>query len=176
LTRIKGDDPRYFTIKTLENETIKCYYPVDWEKDIVAFFKSTVTVKGVMSKKARAKEMEAVKDIQAFTSFSLDSLDEYIFKQPITFRVSYDEQDDLWCLANEELSLAGFGPSFDEARSSLKDSLDSLIVEFLAFDDSTLTEKAKKIKKNLQNYLDLNEYQEQKGELTIGDQHAHKTA
>jgi hypothetical protein len=167
ITRIKGDDPRSFTIKTLDEETIKCDYPADWEKDIRAFFKSSVTVSGVMSRRARLKEMEVVKDIQSFNSITLDSLEEFIFKQPLAIRVSYDDKDNHWCLANEELSLTGYGDIYESALSSLKESLESLIVGYLAFNDAALSEKSRKIKRNLQTYLDLNEYRQQFGELTV---------
>jgi hypothetical protein len=167
IIRIKGDDPRSFTIKTLENESIKCDYPADWEKDVMAFFKSSVTVKGVMSKRARLKEMEVIKDIQPFNSITIESLEEFVFRQPLAIRVSFDEKDDHWCLANEELSLAGYGSTYEQALSSLKESLESLIVGYLAFDDAALSEKSRKIKRNLQTYIALNDYRQQLGELTV---------
>jgi len=167
ITRIKGDDPRSFTIKTLEDETIKCDYPADWEKDVRAFFKSSVTVNGVMSRRARLKEMEVVKDIQSFNSTTLDSLEEFTFRQPLAIRVSYDDKDNHWCLANEELSLAGYGTTYELALSSLKESLESLVVGYLAFKDGALSEKSRKIKRNLQIYLELNDYSHKFGELTV---------
>jgi hypothetical protein len=167
ITRIKGDDPRSFTLKTLEEESLKCNYPADWEKDVMAFFKSTVTVKGVMSKKARLKEMEVIRDIQPFTSIVIENIENYVFSQPLLLRVSYDEKEDHWCLANEELSLAGYGPTYLDAQVSLKDSLESLVIGYIAFDDSALSEKSKKIKKNLQTYIDLEKYRTQAGDLTV---------
>lgn len=167
ITRIKGDDPRSFTIRSLEDESIKCDYPADWEKDVMAFFKSSVTVKGVMSKRARLKEMEVIKDIQPFNSITLESLEEFVFRQPLAIRVSFDEKDDHWCLANEELSLAGYGSTYEQTLSSLKESLESLIVGYLAFDDAALSEKSRKIKRSLQTYLDLNDYRQQLGELMV---------
>lgn len=167
ITRIKGDEPRSFTVKTLENESIKCDYPADWEKDVMAFFKSSVTVKGIMSKRARLKEMEVIKDIQPFNSITMDTLDEFVFKRPLTIRVSFDEKDDHWCLANEELSLAGFGSKYEQAQSSLIESLESLVVGYLAFSNNALSEKSLKIKRNLQIYLDLNDYRQQFGDLKV---------
>jgi hypothetical protein len=167
ITRIKGDDPRSFTIKTLEDDTIKCDYPPDWEKDVMTFFKSTVTVKGVMSTRARLKEMEVIKDIQPFKSIILEELDEFVFRQPLAIRVSYDDKDDHWCLANEELSLAGYGETYEDARLSLKDSFESLVIGYLAFNDSSLSEKSRLIKKKLQTYVDLDEYRAQASDLKV---------
>jgi len=137
------------------------------KKDVRAFFKSSVTVNGVMSRRARLKEMEAVKDIQSFNSTTLDSLDEFTFMQPLAIRVSYDDKDNHWCLTNEELSLAGYGTTYERALSSLKECLESLVVGYLAFNDTALSEKSRKIKRNLQIYLDLNEFRQQFGELTV---------
>jgi hypothetical protein len=126
-----------------------------------------VTVNGVMSKRARLKEMEVVKDIQSFNSITLDTLDEFTFRQPVAIRVSYDDKDNHWCLANEELSLEGYGCTYEQALSSLKDSLESLIVGYLAFKDANLSEKSRKIKQNLQTYLELNDYRTKFGELKV---------
>lgn len=155
ITRIHGDDPRSFTVKTLDNGTVKCSYPAEWEKDLMALFKSTVAVSGVMSRKAKSSEMEAVKDIQEFNTVTLDALGDISFRQPLVVRVSYDDRDGHWCLENSELSLSGYGTTYMEAVGSLAESLDSLIVEYLAFGDEKLSGRSKKIKKSLQEYLDL---------------------
>jgi hypothetical protein len=70
-------------------------------------------------------------------------------------------------LANEELSLAGYGSTYEQALSSLKESLESLIVGYIAFKDAALSEKSQKIKRSLLTYLDLNDYRQQLGELTV---------
>ena len=98
---------------------------------------------------------------------TLDSLEEFTFSQPLAIRVSYDDKDNHWCLANEELSLTGYGTTYELALSSLKESLESLIVGYLAFKDAQLSEKSRKIKRNLQTYLELNDYRTKFGELTI---------
>ena len=82
----------------------------------------------------------------------------------VVIRVSYDDKDNHWCLANEELSLEGYGNTYEQALSSLKESLESLIVGYLAFKDAKLSEKSRKIKQNLQTYLELNDYRTKFGE------------
>ena len=67
----------------------------------------------------------------------------------------------------KRLSLAGYGGTFEDARLSLRDSFESLIIGYLAFDDTNLSEKSRKIKKNLLSYVDLDEYGAQVGELKI---------
>jgi len=167
ITRIKGDDPRSFTIRTLDDATIKCDYPPEWEKDVMTFFKSTVTIKGVVSTRAKLKEMEVIKDIQPFKSIVLGTLDEFVFRQPLAIRVSYDDKDEHWHLANQELSLAGYGETYEDARKSLKDSFESLVIGYCAFEDSSLSEKSRIIKKNLQTYIDLDEYRAQANDLKV---------
>jgi hypothetical protein len=168
ITRIHGDDPRSFTIKTLDNSTVKCSYPSEWEKDLMALFKSSVTVSGVMSQKAKMREMDVVKDIHSFNSTILENLGETTFRQPLSVRVSYDDKEEHWGLENSELSLSGYGKTYQEALTSLSESLDSLIIEYLAFKDDELSSKSLHIKKNLQNYLDLNEVCQRFDGLTVG--------
>lgn len=167
ITRIHGDDPRSFTIRTLDNATVKCHYPPEWEKDLMALFKSSVTVNGVLSQRANLREMEVVKDLRSFNLATLDALGDMTFRHPLPVRVSYDDHDGHWCLVNEELSLSGYGKTYQEALSSLAESLESLIVGYLAFKDTALSGKSRQIKKNLQNYLDLNEVSQQFGELMV---------
>lgn len=167
ITRIHGDDPRSFTLRTLDNATVKCSYPPEWEKDLMALFKSSVTVNGVMSQKAKLREMEVVRDIHSFNSATLDTLGEIVFVQPLPVRVSYDDRDGHWGLENSELSLSGYGATYQEALTSLEESLDSLIVEYLAFEDAALSGKSRKIKKELQNYLDFSEVSRRFEGLTV---------
>jgi hypothetical protein len=167
ITRIHGDDPRSFTIRTLDNTIIKCNYPPEWEKDLMALFKSSVSVNGVMSQKVKLNEMEVVKELRPFNSETLDSIGDIIFKMPLPVRVSYDDRDGHWCLENEELFLSGYGKTYHEALVSFSDSLDSLIAGYFAFEERSLSEKSRNIKKNLQTYLDLNELGQRYGELTV---------
>ena len=156
ITRIKGDEPRSFTIRTQSNDTIRCVYSSETEKDVMALFKSPVIVKGILNQKMKVKEMETLKEVRPFNSFTFEQIGEFPLLQPLIVRVSYHDKDEQWCLENEELTLSGYGSSFDDAQASLKESLESLIIGILTFNDDILTERSKVIKKNLQKYLDLN--------------------
>lgn len=157
IMRIKGDEPRSFTIKTQTNETIRCIYSPETEKNVMNLFKSPVIVKGVLNKRMKLKEMETIKEVRPFTSMAFPELGEYSFLQPLSVRVSYHDKDDQWSLENDELTLAGFGSSFEDALESLKESLESLIIGILVFDEESLTEKSRIIKKNFQKYLNTDQ-------------------
>ncbi|GEM_PF-1678747 len=157
IMRVKGDDPRSFTIKTETNDTIRCVYTPETEKDVMNLFKSPVIVRGLLNKRRKLKEMEMVKDIRPFSSMTLTELGEFSFLLPLSVRVSYHDPDEQWCLENDELTLAGYGNSFGDASVSLKESLESLVIGIFAFDEASLTGKSKEIKKNLQKYLNLDQ-------------------
>jgi hypothetical protein len=157
IMRVKGDDPRSFTIKTETNDTIRCVYTPETEKDVMNLFKSPVIVRGLLNKRRKLNEIEMVKDVCPFTLMTLTELGEFSFLQPLSIRVSYHDQDEQWCLENDELTLSGYGNSFGDASVSLKESLESLIVGILAFDEKSLTDKSREIKKNLQKFLNLDQ-------------------
>jgi len=157
IMRVKGDDPRSFTIKTETNDTIRCVYTPETEKDVMNLFKSPVIVRGLLNKRRKLKEMELVKDVRPFSSMTFTELGGFSFLQPLPIRVSYLDNDDQWGLENDELTLTGYGNSFGDASVSLKESLESLIIGILAFDEALLTEKSREIKKNLQKFLNLDQ-------------------
>lgn len=94
-------------------------------------------------------------------------LDDLVFKCSLPIRASYDDQDGCWCLKNERLSLSGYGKTCREALGSLSDHLESLLVEFLAFEDAALSGKSRQIKKRLQTHLDLNDANRRFGRLAV---------
>ena len=91
---------------------------------------------------------------------NLSKIGRYKLKNSVVFDVSYDEQDGLWCIENEELALAGYGSSYQEALQDLESSLESLIVGFLVFSEEKLNEKSKEIKTRLKKHLDLEQFRE----------------
>lgn len=169
IIRIKGDEPRNFTIRTLDGENIKCHYPPEWERDIMSLFKSPVVVKGVISKKARTKEIETITDLKKLSVELIGKIGKFSLREPIPFRVSYDEKEDLLCLENDELAIYGYGSTYSEVLSDLEDSLESLIVGFLAFPDERLSEKSLEIKEKLSKYIDIEKYRKMLNPRVIGD-------
>ena len=169
IIRIKGDEPRYFTIRTLEGENIKCHYPPEWERDVMSLFKSPVVVRGVISKKARTKEIETITDLKKLNVQLIGKIGRFSLKEPVPFRVFYDEKEDLLCLENDELAIYGYGSTYSEVLSDLEDSLESLIVGFLAFPDEKLSGKSLEIKEKLSKYIDIEKYRKMLNPRVIGD-------
>jgi hypothetical protein len=63
--------------------------------------------------------------------------------------------------------LSGYGKTCQEALISLSDHLESLLVEFFAFEDAALSGKSQQIKKRLQTYLDLNNSSRRFDKITV---------
>ncbi|WP_290596761.1 MULTISPECIES: hypothetical protein [unclassified Archaeoglobus] len=93
--------------------------------------------------------------IEPFTMYLTDRIGRFELKTSVIFNVSYDAQEGLWCIGNEELALGGYGSSYQEALLDLESSLESLIIGFLSIPDEKLNDKSKGIKSKLLKYLDL---------------------
>jgi len=103
----------------------------------------------------------------SFNVLEIIELDNLLFKHPLPVQASYDDQDGCWCLKNEHLSLSGYGKTCREALNSLSDHLESLLVEFFAFEDAALSGKSQQIKTRLQTYLDLNSSSRRFEKITV---------
>ena len=103
----------------------------------------------------------------SYNVLEICELDNLLFKRPLPVQASYDDQDGCWCLKNEHLSLSGYGKTCQEALISLSDHLESLLVEFFAFEDAALSGKSQQIKKRLQTYLDLNNSSRRFDKITV---------
>lgn len=87
-----------------------------------------------------------------------DRIGKFKLSNKLVFNVSYDKQEDLWCVENDELAIYGYGSTFQDAVSNLEESLRSLLIGFLAFPDEKLNEKSKEIKLALSKYIDIDKY------------------
>ncbi|KUK18643.1 hypothetical protein [Thermococcus sibiricus] len=159
ITDLHGKDPRYFVIDTTTGERIKVYIPPELEPQIKEYYKTVpVKIKGLMAKKARSREMKELKEVLPQKEIPLDKIGKFLLKEPILIEMEYDMEGNLWILKHKTLSIEGYGKTYKEALKDLEDSLEGLIVGFLAFKDEQLAESAKRIKKELSKYLDLNDF------------------
>jgi len=155
IERIKGDEPRSFFIEDTNGDMVEITYPPELEKTVISLFKSTVVVHGVLVKKARKNYMEFLKNIKPLRVFQLSSIRDIQFKQDIQFKFFYDRKNESWNFINEELELYGSGTSFENALEDLGDSIDSLIVGFLAFKNEDISSHSKEVKIKLEQYIDF---------------------
>ena len=161
IIRIKGDDPvRHFVIETTSGEKVKCYYSPEMEQLVKEFYKRPVRVEGILNKKAKTTEIKSLESIEPFEVYMAEKIGKFELKEPIVFNVFYDGLEGLWCLENDELAINGYGLTFNDAIDDLEESLESLIVGFLAFPEDKLHEKSKEIKIKLSKYIDIEKFRE----------------
>ncbi len=159
IIRIRGDDPnRYFVINTVSNTLIKCFYEPEMESEIREYFKQPVTIKGYPKKKAKTTIVEQINELKPFTRIELDKIGKFRLDEAIPFDISYDSVEETWQIKNDELVLHGEGKLFQEAIDDLEESLETLIVGFLAFPEDQISEKSKEIKSKISQYLDIERY------------------
>lgn len=158
IIRRKSDDPRHFIIKTVEGDTITVNHTQELENYIHQLYLKPVIAKGIMRTGIRKKEFEELVKLSPFNIVSLDSLGDFKFKMPIVFDVKYHDDDGIWCISNEELSIIGCNETYDGALERLQNNLNGLISGLTLYDPITVSVKTREIEKNLKKYLDIEEY------------------
>ena len=158
ITDLHGKDPRYFIIDTTTGERIKVYISPELEPQVKECYKAIpVKITGLMAKKAKSREIRELKGLTKQEEIPLDRIGKFRLKQPVLVELSYDMEDNLWILRNEQLAIEGYGKTYKEAMKDLEESLEGLVLGFLAFKEEDLAESARRIKEELSKYLDLNE-------------------
>jgi len=157
IMELYGKEPRHFEIETITGEKFKVYFKPELEPKLKEMYKSIVELEGFATRRARVKEVKKILSISRKSTIKLDKIGEFALKQPLELSLDYLIKDNLWVIENKELAIYGEGKSFQEALRDLEESLESLIIGFLAFKDEQLAESSKKIKERLLQYLDLND-------------------
>lgn len=158
IVQLKGEDPRYFTIKTGDGVHIKCNYPPEMDSYIHELYKSPVFIKGIISKGIHKNEIIEISDFRPFNSKKEDSIGDFKLKTPLTINVSYDKEKELWRLSNTDISVFGHGKNLIDAESSFADALERLIIGFLLFEDNELSPKSKEIKDKIKTFVNIEDY------------------
>lgn len=152
---IRGDNKRYFIVKSKNNQTINCYYPPELESAVKELYKKWVYVTGNLVHKQKTSHLESVTDIEEQQSESLSQIGRYPLKKPVEFKTSYDLEDNLWGLVNDELALNGYGTDYDNTISSLEEELEGHVLSFTEYPDERHSDGSLKLKAELKKYVDF---------------------
>lgn len=85
----------------------------------------------------------------------LHAIGRYPLKNPINFNVSFDEEDRIWCVENDEVAISGYGVTYGEIIESLEGCIDGHLLLFTRFTDEEQSADSLEVKKNLTKYLDF---------------------
>lgn len=152
-------DPKnyYFSIRAKNHRLIKCYYDKKDEKRIKSLYKKRVLVTGEIRKTSRSYTVQNIITLEEQLTEELTSVGIYSLKKPIRFYTSYDEEENLWGMVNEELALYGYGETYHKTIRSLEEELEGHVLSFTEIPDEEHSESSLQLKKDLADYIDLEE-------------------
>jgi hypothetical protein len=99
--------------------------------------------------------IDTVDYIEMLTSEELSSIGRYTLLKPVTFEMSYDMDNSLWCLHNYDLALDGYGSTYKEAIECLEEDIEGHVLFFTRYPDSRHTNDSLIVKKNLKEFIDF---------------------
>ena len=108
-----------------------------------------------MSQSQKNYKIDAIDYLEPLSYEVLHRIGNFELLQPITFELSYDMSDSLWCLENHGLALEGYGTSYNDAMRCLEENIEGHVLSFTRFPDSKQSEESLFIKKELQKYIDF---------------------
>ncbi|EHQ36007.1 hypothetical protein [Methanoplanus limicola] len=155
IVRINGDKNYYFTIEAKNGHKYNCYFDPSKEETVKSLYKKWVGFKGDMTKTQKQTKIHSVKELDEVKTETLHNAENYVFKEPIKFDVHYDNDDKLWCIENESLSLSGYGTSYNKALNSLTDEIEGHVLSFTNFPDEKHSSESLRLKERLSVYIDF---------------------
>ncbi len=154
---IRGDNLSYFIVNTTIGRNINCYFKPDMEDRVKNLYKKWVRVTGNMVQTQKNYRIDSVENLEQVMFETLHQIGQYILLKPITFTVSYDNNDKQWCLFNNDLALYGCGDNYKKAIQSLEEEIEGHIISFSEYPDDMHAESSLHLKQALLQYLDFNE-------------------
>jgi hypothetical protein len=157
IVKISGEGRHYFTIKTKTGRTISCYYDPEIESKVKSLYKCWVRVVGNMTRGQRIVKINPVESLEPHLVEEFTSLGRYKLIKPIQFQLSYDIDDSLWCLKNNELALSGYGSTYRRAIQCLEECMEGHALFFTRYPPSDHTEDSLLVKKKLEEYINFDQ-------------------
>jgi len=115
-----GDGKNVFKIRTKSNRLVSCYYEPKDEARIKSLYKCWVKVTGNMVRTQKTYKIKPLESVEEITTERFTAIGQYHLLKPIEFKISYDMDDSLWCLENNEIALNGYGSTYPKAIQSLE--------------------------------------------------------
>ena len=158
IVSLSGDKKNYyFIIRTIDNKLVKCFYnPVD-EDRVKDLYKKWVSVTGNYTVSRKTPKITNITSLTEQQNEVLTVVGDYVLQKPITFKTSYDNEDGLWGMVNEELALYGYGENYNKTLRSLEDQLEGHVLSFTEYPDDRHSETSLKLKKLLSEHIDIKE-------------------
>jgi len=155
VTLCGGNKPYHFTVKAKDERYVNCYFDSEIESKVSALYKKCVRVRGTVNQNQKTCNIDAVDYIEMLTSEEMSSIGRYKLLKPVTFEVSYDMVNSLWCLKNYDLALDGYGSTYNESIECLEEDIESHVLCFTRCSDSEQSEDSLTVKANLKEYIDF---------------------
>ena len=117
-----------------------------------------VSVTGNVVRTQKSYKFESVSNIMEQKNEELTNIGEYLLLGPIEFQTSYDKEDNLWGLVNEELALYGYGETYQKTLKSLEEEIEGHVLSFTNHPENQHTQESLIIKnklKELVNFADV---------------------
>lgn len=145
----------FFTIKTKSGSNIRCYFDPKDEDTIQSLIHKWVSVTGNVVRTQKSYKFESVSTVIEQKTEELTIIGEYPLLEPIEFQTSYNKEDNLWGMVNEEMALYGYGENYHKTISSLVEEIEGHVLSFTTYPDEKHTKESLVIKKKLQEHLDF---------------------
>lgn len=165
IVKFSGDKKDYFfSIRTKNGRLVKCIYNPKDEDKVQSLYKKWVSVTGRIISSTKSYKISNISELCEQESESLSVIGDYVLQKPITFKTSYDNEDGLWGMVNEELALYGYGENYNKTLRSLEDQLEGHVLSFTEYSDEYHSETSLKLKKLLSEHIDIKEAGKQMNE------------
>ena len=157
IVTLNGENkPYHFKVKAKDERDIDCYFAPDKEAQVSTLYKKCVRVGGTTSKNQKCTSIDAVY-IEMLTSEEMSNIGRYELLKPVTFDVSYDMENSLWCIQNYDLALDGYGSTYNEAIECLEEDIESHVLCFTRCDDSEQSQDSLNVKRKLLEHINFNQ-------------------
>jgi hypothetical protein len=144
-------------VQAKDERDVNCYFDSEIESKVSALYKKCVRVGGTVNQNQKECNIDAVDYIEMIKTEEMSSIGRYTLLKPVTFEVSYDMDDSLWCLENWELALRGYGRSYNDAIECLEEDIESHVLSFTRHPDSKQSADSLSVKAKLKEYIDFNQ-------------------